>query len=525
MLEFEDRDYQTKTVDKWYKKLTTTNSNTLVAVPTGGGKTVILCRLLLKWLEEFPDDEILVLSHTKEIVQQDHDALIKVFPPFGVGIYQAAIGLRQRRKITVAGIHSVYNKPDMFKHYNLCIVDEAHSINIKDSGMYRTFFKNTGIRVTGMSATCYRTGQGKLHEGEGALFDSVAHDLTSVTNFNKLIKDGYLTNLISKATDFELDSEGVPKIGGDFNVKQLAKKHDRAAITKEAVKELVATGKNYKKWLVFAIDITHCEHVAKELSDSGIETTFVHSKMKEDRDEIIDEFKEGTTRALVSVGVLTTGFDAPNVDLICLLRPTESPVLHVQMVGRGLRIAPGKSHCLVLDFACNTERIGPINNPSIPKKAGKKGKKTDEELKAKKCPRCKALTYPVARFCPVCKHEFLFITKLKRKYDSKTDIIQKDENPWITVDRVTYNVHKKLGSPDSLKVSYTCGSKVYSEWVCLNHQKYAKAKADKWVQRRGITHSVPFRTKEVFDNRFLLKQPTHIKIRRGKFVEVTNAKF
>ena len=522
---FEKRLYQEKTVDRWYKKLTTTSSNTLVAVPTGGGKTVILCKLLLKWLEDRPDDNILIISHTKEIVQQDYNALIRVFPPFGVGIYQAGIGRREINKITVAGIHSIYNKPHLFKNFSLCIVDEAHSINIKDSGMYRSFFKSTGIRVTGMSATCFRTGQGMLHEGEGALFDSIAYDLTSISNFNKLIKDGYLTKLISKATDFELDSEGIPKVGGDYNLKQLAKRHDRAAITSEAVKETIVTGRNYKKWLLFAIDISHCEHIAEELINNGIEADFVHSKMEKDRDYVINKFKNGSTRALVSVGVLTTGFDSPNIDLIVLLRPTQSPVLHVQMVGRGLRIAEGKDHCLVLDFAGNTERIGPINNPSIPKKGGKKGKKKDTELKAKKCPRCKALTFPVARFCPVCKHEFLFQTKLKTKYDTRSKIIQEEDNPWIPVDRVMYNIHKKIGSPDSLKVSYVCGSRVFSEWVCLNHQKYAKQKADKWVKRRGMLDSVPRRTKEVYENRHLLREPTHIKIKQGRYVEVTNAKF
>ena len=97
----------------------------------------------------------------------------------------------------------------------------------------------------------------------------------------------------------------------------------------------------------------------------GIPTGLVHSKMEFDRDTEIQKFKEGHYKAVVNVNVLTTGFDDPEIDLIALLRPTQSPVIHVQTIGRGLRISEGKKHCMILDFAGNTKRLGPINDVHI----------------------------------------------------------------------------------------------------------------------------------------------------------------
>lgn len=518
-MKFEPRQYQQDCVTAWVDQLKA-GLNPVIAVPTGAGKTVILCGLVNEWIELYPDANILILSHTREIISQDYKALREFFPSFGTGIYSAGLGKKQIRKVTIGGIQSVYKHPELFTGFDICIIDEAHTINHKSAGMYRTFLKCLGIQVAGMSATIFRMGYGHIYKGDDALFDSLAYDLTSIRNFNKLVKDGYLTSLISKTTEFGLDSSKVRKTAGDYNIKHLAQVHDRWETTLIAVDECIKYGKNYKKWLVFAIDIDHANHIAKCLSDKGVPTGVLHSRMTEDREDVLEDFKDGKTRALVSVGMVTTGFDAPNVDLIVLLRPTLSTVLHVQMVGRGLRVYPDKKHCLVLDFAGNTLRLGPINNPVIPKKK-KKGK---GKAPAKTCPACKAIAHASARYCDICGHEFQFVNKLTTKA-GKADIVITDSPIWQEVTEVRYQIHKKVGKPNSLRVSYRVGMRIVNHYICLDHGGYAKQKADAWVAHKDPTCTI-FTVDHVYNRRDMLKVPTHIKISyKGKYPEILKEKF
>jgi len=519
---FEERTYQVECARSWFNRLCSGHSS-VVAVPTGAGKTVILCKLIDLWIDSFPESSVIVLSHTQEIVKQDHKALLSMFPPFGCGIYSAGLNRREVKKITVASISSAYRKPRLFKA-NLVIVDEAHTVNHKKQGMYRKFIdklkENRNVSVGGMSATVFRTGHGYIHKGDDRLFNDLAYDLTSISAFNKLVDSGYLTKLISKTTEMDMDSTKVKKSAGDYNLKDLAKTHDKDSVTRTAVAETIKYGKNYKKWLIFAIDIDHADNICTELNKQGIKSYELHSRMGHDRETVIEQFKKGSFRALVSVGMVTTGFDDPAVDLIVLLRPTMSSVLHVQMVGRGLRVSPGKSHCLVLDFAGNTERLGPINNPVIPKT---KGKGTGE-APCKTCPKCKAITYASAAVCDVCGHKFVMQTKLQDKA-GKNDIVVKSTQEWKDVSGVMYSIHSKVGKPDSLKVTYRCGLKLIPEWICLDHTGYAKRKADNWVQHRAAVGMLKT-VHSVYINRQLLKTPTKLLLdTAGKYPVIKEVKF
>lgn len=525
---FEDRWYQTECVEAWYKDIQNPEVHPLVAVPTAGGKTVILGKLIETYLKDHPHDQVLVLSHTQEIIEQDHEALQEFFPRQHIGIYSSGLGQKEIEPITVGGIQSVYRQIEKFKWYNLIIVDEVHSVNHKNTGMYRTFFDGMmGATIAGMSATIYRTGHGYIHEGKTALFNKLSYDLTSTVNFNRLVKEGYLCNLISVAPKTQLNSDNVKKSAGDYNIKDLAKTHDKDEITKAAIKDALYYGKNYKKWLVFAIDIDHCNHIAKYLNQSGIRAMVLHSRMDLDRKKVINNFKAGNFQALVSVGMVTTGFNVPDVDLILLLRPTMSAVLHVQMVGRGLRVHPNKKHTLVLDYAGNTARLGPINNVIIPKKKGEKG---SGEAPTKTCPVCNTITYTMAKYCDSCGHEFVFESKLTT-IASDQDVIDRgslqDDNPkikWLPVKHVRYSIHTKIGAPDSLKVTYICGLQRIDEYVCIDHPNYAGYKAKHWLKYRGYTG--PETVHGAFAHTDKIKKPSHIQVDfTGKYPNITNARF
>jgi DNA repair protein RadD len=489
--------YQTEAADALLKSvLESSDNHPIAAVPTGAGKTIIMCLFIDAYLSLHPSNHILVLSHVKEILTQDHDALTDYFDGHTIGLWSSGLHSKDIRTITVAGIQSVWRCPDRFAHFDIVIIDECHLVTVRQSGMYREFLSNLSVNYVGLTATHFRLGHGYIHEGEGALFNLLPYDLSSTDNFNRLVDEGFLTNLIAKGTEMKMNTEGLAMRGGDFAVKGMSKRFDRETVTNLAVKELVKFGEKYKKWLIFAIDIKHAEHITEALNSHGIKAACVHSRMEQDRDEVIRDFKRDRYRAVVNVDILTTGFDVPSIDLIGMLRPTKSPVLHVQSLGRGLRVSPGKDHCLVLDFAGNTQRLGPINDVTVKKKEKGNG---DGQPMAKECPDCKVLHHISVRVCDVCGHEFEFKTSLT-EHSSDAEVVRRNQEPaWFSVKKVVCYRHSKNGKPDSVRVRYVLENmKLVDEWICLDHEGYAATAARRWVyQHSPDTDVMPETTGEL----------------------------
>lgn len=497
----------------------------LVAAPPGSGKTTILADVIEKALIKWPNVKILVLSHVKEILEQDHEALSRHLKGIDVGIYSAGMNRRDIKKVTVAGIQSIYKRSKEFREFRFVIIDEAHLIPLTGSGMYRTFFKGLGrAKYFGLTATPYRLSSGLIYgDDEDTIFDDLIYDLTSTSKFNKLIQDGYLSDLKTKATCIELDTTGIHMKAGDFSNDEMSKAFDRRTVTEQAVDEIIKSGKDYKKWLIFAIDIDHAEHIAEVLSERGIPTMIIHSKMEFDRDTVIRSYKSGMFRCIVNVNVLTTGFDDPEIDLIALLRPTKSPVIHVQTIGRGLRIAPDKDHCLILDFAGNTERLGPINDIHVIVGKKKKGEGVGDPI-TKRCPECDTIHAPSVKVCKFCGYKFPFKSALRAISGGADVIVKSAHNGWYTIQEVTYEIAKKPNRPDTFLVTYKCGLRFFKEWVCVEHKGYAGYKARSWAKYRGVDHCDT--VKQLFDKSAELKKPNRIKIdTSGKYPLISDYSF
>jgi DNA repair protein RadD len=184
--------------------------------------------------------------------------------------------------------------------------------------------------------------------------------------------------------------------------------------------------------------------------------------------------------------VLTTGFDAPNVDCVALLRPTLSPGLYYQMVGRGFRLAPGKADCLVLDFGGNVLRHGPVDAIRI-----KEPGAGDGETPAKECPECHAVVHAAYSACPECGHEFPPPKREKHEATASSEGILSGQTSRSEerVSDVSYHVHYKRDDPDApptMRVEYRCGFNTwFREWVCFEHTGYARAKAEQWWRVRS----------------------------------------
>lgn len=497
--------------------------NPIVAMPTGTGKSLVIGGFIRTVFDAFPNQRVMMLTHVKELIEQNFDKLTQIWPTAPAGIYSSGLNRRDLyNNITFAGIASVAKRAAEFGHIDLVIIDEAHLVSPHDSTMYQTFILelkqyNPHLKVIGLTATPYRLGHGKIIE-EGGLFTDICYDITTIEEFNKLIAEGYLAPLVPKRTNLMLNVDGVHMRGGEFVAKELQNAIDKYELTEAAVKEAIEVGHDRQSWLVFTAGVEHAIHTAEILNAYGIPAKAVHSGNKQfkmsdtERDNAIAEFKRGELRALVNNNVLTTGFDHPPIDLILMLRPTSSPGLWVQMLGRGTRpvYAPGydldtlegrlaaieaggKRNCMVLDFGGNTKRLGPINDPVLPPRKGKK--KGDAPIKL--CEGvtvdnkiCNTWVHASARHCPECGNEFKFQTKLKQ--GASTDELIKGDIPVVEefkVDHITYSEHVKMDKPPMMKVSYYCGFQMFNEYVCIEHDGFAKHKAKKWWSERT---AIPF---------------------------------
>lgn len=492
------------------------------------GKSVVIAMFLESVFRQYPDQKILCLTHVKELIEQNYTKLLTVWPNAPAGIYSA--GLKRRdtyNKVIFAGIASVAKRWAEFGFVNLIIIDEAHLVSPNEETLYRSFLEglksvNPHLKVIGLTATPWRIGQGKITDD--GIFTDICFDITTIGAFNRLIAEGYLAPLIPKQTKTMLDTEGVHTRGGEFIQSELQNAVDKDELSFAAIKEAMEHGYNRRHWLVFCAGVEHAIHVSDMLNACGISSLPVHGKLSNaERDEAIRKFKSGEIRALTNNNVLTTGFDMPGIDLILMLRPTQSPVLWVQMLGRGTRPFEcdeyKKENCLVLDFAGNTRRLGPINDPVIPKK---KGSKTGE-APIKLCEACGTYNHASARYCggqpfpsiQGCGNEFHIMTKLKQA--ASTEELIKGDMPVIEtfkVDTITISKHEKHDKPPALKVTYYCGLKFFNDFVCLEHEGFASKKARNWWRERSKVPGtpVPISTDDAIAKIDQIFQATHLRV-------------
>jgi len=326
------RPYQTDAVNSIFEYFGEKKGNPVLCCPTGSGKAVILADFVKKVLSYWPSQRILMVTHIKELVEQNAEKLLRMWPDAPLGIYSAGLNKKESfAPIVFGGVGSIVNNIEDIGFRDLMICDECHMIGQKDSSMYRVLIDklreiNPKMKVIGLTATPFRLGQGMITDD--GIFTDICFDLTKLEAFNKLIKDGYLCPLIPKRTATQLDVSSVGISNGDYKQNELQKAVDVNEITYRAIQEVLEQGADRNCWMFFASGVEHAEHITECLQSFGISAVCVHSKMPtKQRDDNIRDFKAGIHRAIVGNNVLTTGFDHPPIDLIAFLRPTTSPGL------------------------------------------------------------------------------------------------------------------------------------------------------------------------------------------------------
>jgi DNA repair protein RadD len=505
LMKLQLRPYQQAAVDAITKFFVgNPTGNPVIELPTSAGKSLIQADFITSVMQQWPGQRILCLAHVKELVSQNHAELMGYWPGAPSGINSAQMGRRDLSDpILFAMIQSVYKKPAALGWRDLVIIDECHLVPVKTSdGMYRKLIDglramNPALKVIGLSATPYRLDNGYLNEGENALFTDVIPAKAFNASIPSLLEQNFLTPVRTPGRDLrtKIDVSGVKKTAGDYNMKQLAAAVDVDEVTRGAVREVVAFGQDRKSWLLFATSVAHAHNIAAELADYDIDSEVVTAKTTpEIRSDIIQRFKQGQLRCLVNVNCLTTGFNAPGVDLLGFLRPTHSVNLYVQMVGRGMRLATGKTDCLVLDFAGLIEKHGPVDQVKVKRKR----KSLDGDAPVKDCPKCYFLIHASASACPYCGHEFpvdttpdIDATATDKSILTLAEISARSKIPIrYDVDEVRFSEHLKPGKPPSIKVTYRCGMQLFFEWVCIYHEGFAGKNGASWW-RENVGGPIP----------------------------------
>ena len=499
----------------------------LCALATATGKSVLIGKLITDIAARFPALRVLVLVHVRELLEQNLDHLLELWPNAPYGINSA--GLRQRdwdAPIMLASIQSVWRNPQRLGHRDLILIDEAHLCPHEGDGMYRSLIDalrklEPAMRVCGFTATPYRLDSGQLDEGDGKIFDAIVFEYSIAEG----IRDGWLAPLSSKATAANIDVSGIAVRGGEFVAGALEDAVSDSAIVRAAVDEIIARGQDRKAWLAFCASVRHAQHVRAALCERGIIAATITAETPDDqRDAIVAAFDKGEIRALTNVNVLTTGFNLPAVDLIAMLRPTLSTGLYVQMVGRGTRKRDGKYDCLVLDFAGNVLRHGPVDQIDGSSNSHKTGIKADT-VTAKRCPECSELNALRAATCTCCGHVFPH-EKPQPKHASVADWapIIGATPVWLPVTDVSFRLHIKYSDPSappSLRVEYLCGLSPYSEYISLQRMGYARETAERWWYATGGNPPVPFTVAQALKRlEELSKVLAIVVVRDGKYWRV-----
>jgi DNA repair protein RadD len=490
------RDYQSRTLAKlwdWFRA--NPEGNPVIEAVVGAGKSIMLAEAIRQALA-WPGTRVLMCVGSRELCRQNVEKLLHLWPEAPVGIYSAGLKSKQLgTQILYATIGSVYRRWHELGHIDLLMVDECHQISAKDQGMYRDLIRHLltvcpRVRVIGWTGTAFHGTGTWLHDAEQPLFTDIAARVT----MRELLDAGYLAPLRTPTTTTRLSAEGVKMQGGDYIVRDLARALDQQDLVAACADELVVLGADRQRWLVYGVTVAHAHHIADAFKARGIACAVISAQTPHPkRDASLALLQQGRLRALVNVATLTTGIDIPEVDLLCLMRNTRSPVLFTQICGRGMRTAPGKLDCLLIDFTDTLMALGPVD--LIKGKA--RSKKERGEAPFKICDTCGTRNSASARVCLECGTEFeIDETPRHGRQASDAPALSSDLAPRLerhAVAGVDYHYWSgRDGKLPTLKVTYRGAlMRIASEWICFEHQGYPRTKAVTWLATRAPGSKIP----------------------------------
>ncbi len=383
------RDYQQDAVNRSIEYFKAKRDPAVIVLPTGAGKSIVIAEMA-----RIARGRVLILAHVKELVEQNHSKYIN----WGLeaGIFSAGLNRKEiSDKVIFGSIQSVANAGGaFFKEFSLLIIDECHRVSLEKDSQYRLVIeklksKNSSLCILGLTATPYRLGVGWIyntsHQGETKttqerFFKQCVFELS----LSYMIKNKFLTNPVK--VDIPVTSYDFSELTESNRMYTLAQVEEilksQRRLTPLIIKNIIDITQEYNRSgvMIFSSTVKHAKEILECLPDGEAELILGDTDLSV-RDEVIKNFKEKKFKYLVNVSVLTTGFDAPHVDVIAILRPTESVSLYQQIIGRGLRLDENKKDCFVLDY---TGMGHNIYSPEVSDK-----KPTSDSVPVRiECPKC-----------------------------------------------------------------------------------------------------------------------------------------
>jgi DNA repair protein RadD len=351
------RPYQKDAVQATVKHFREEKAPAVVVLPTGAGKSLVIAELA-----RIARGRVLVLAHVRELVEQNHAKYVSL--GLEAGIFSAGLNRKESGRKTIFGsIQSIARAPeDFFENFSLVVIDECHRVSMEGETQYFQVISklsklNPEICILGLTATPYRLGYGWIYQYNAPkkiqqtqsdrFFKKCIFELPT----RYMIKNGYLTPPVKIDSPVACyDFSSLKLNGTQFVQAQIeALLKDQKRITPLIIKNIIDMSADREGVMIFTSSVAHAKEIMQSLPPY-VSALVVGDTEDEERDAIIQAFKRKELKYLVNVSVLTTGFDAPHVDVIAILRPTESASLYQQIVGRGLRLSPGKTDCLILDY-------------------------------------------------------------------------------------------------------------------------------------------------------------------------------
>ncbi|MDL9986145.1 DEAD/DEAH box helicase [Providencia rettgeri] len=388
------RPYQQEAIDATVDYFRKQTHPAVIVLPTGAGKSLVIAELA-----RLARGRVLVLAHVKELVEQNHAKYLT----YGLQADIFAAGLNRKEsqsKVVFGSVQSVARNLKAFDaHFSLVIIDECHRISLNDKSQYQQIIQalqsnNPSLRILGLTATPYRLNSGWIYQyhyhgmvrgDENCFFRECIYELP----LHYMIKNKFLVppeRLDMPVLQYDFSQVSLTS-SGIFNEQELnlsLKKQQR--ITPKIIEQVIEYAAPLQGCMIFAATVEHAKEILGYLPQNSAALVTAETPAA-DRQAIINQFKNKELHYLVNVSVLTTGFDAPHVDVIAILRPTESVSLYQQIVGRGLRLSERKTRCLILDYAGNPHDLF---RPEVGSS------------------RPNSTSVPVQVFCPLCQFANIF---------------------------------------------------------------------------------------------------------------------
>ena len=347
------------------------DTNGLLVLPCGAGKSLCIANIIMELGEP-----TLVLQPSKELLAQNHGKLLSY--GYHAGIYSASAGVKKMQDITFATVGSIVRKKEMLRRFRYLLIDECHVANSK-GGQYEEVISDMGVRVLGLTATPYRLSQETDEKGMSRSIlkfltrtrPRIFHHVVDYVQNKELFDAGYLCPIIYHSIKtINRAALQVNSTGADFTDRSVQEAYQSSGFYKkliQVVNRLFHPEVGRKNALVFTRFVYEAHMVARAVPGAVVVSADTPAT---DRDRIIERFRAGLIKCIVNCGVLTTGFDHPELEAVVLARPTRSLALFYQMGGRCFRTHPNKKNAMFIDLCGNIEQFGHFEDLELSQEGG-----------------------------------------------------------------------------------------------------------------------------------------------------------